>query len=223
MALATPGFARARRIAAGASAMTLERRNMQRKHIIIAAALGLMGTASAFAQSDYRAPWRGDFWGYVGASAGESKFRTDCSRTVTLFECDNKDTGWKVYAGGKVNEIVGLEFGYTDFGRIRANGGDTNAWAVPLTVTLGGPIGPRFAAFGKIGGLYARTDVTTDLNDTFSARGDRNGWGWTYGAGATFSLTPTVQIRADWDRYKLDFVGGRRDIDMLTAGLQVRF
>jgi opacity protein-like surface antigen len=197
---------------------------MQNKLIATAlAALGFMAAGSAAAQTpDNRAPWRGDFWGYIGANAGESKYRSDCNRTITLFECDTKDTGWKVYAGGKMNEMLGLEVGYTDFGRIRTNGGDTDAWAVPITLTVGAPIG-RFSAFGKVGGVYSRTDVRVDLDDTFSARGDRNGWGWTYGAGATFALTPTVDLRADWDRYKLDFVGGRRDVDMLTAGVQVRF
>lgn len=197
---------------------------MSKKHTLTAAALlGLMAAAPAFAQSDYRAPWRGDFWGYVGVNGGETKFRTECNRTITQFECDRKDTGWKVYGGGRMSEIVGLEVGYTDFGRIRSNGGDTNAWAVPISLTVGTPLGQRFSAFGKVGGLYARTDVTVDLNDTFSASGDKNGWGWTYGAGATFAITPTVQIRADWDRYKLDFVGGRRDVDMLSAGVQFRF
>jgi OmpA-OmpF porin, OOP family len=197
---------------------------MSKKHTLTAAALlGLLAAAPAFAQSDYRAPWRGDFWGYVGVNGGETKFRTECNRTITQFECDRKDTGWKVYAGGRMSEIVGLEVGYTDFGRIRSNGGDTNAWAVPILLTVGTPLGQRFSAFGKVGGLYSRTDVTVDLNDTFSASGDKNGWGWTYGAGATFAITPNVQIRADWDRYKLDFVGGRRDVDMLSAGVQFRF
>jgi len=197
---------------------------MLKRHTLTAAAvLGLTVAAPAFAQqSDFRAPWRGDFWGYLGVSGGETKFRTECSR-LAIFECDRKDTGWKVYAGGKMNEILGLEVGYTDFGRIRTNGGDTNAWAVPISLTAGVPIGERFAAFGKVGGVYARTDVSVDLNDTFSASGDKNGWGWTYGAGATFSVTPRVQIRADWDRYKLDFVGGKRDVDMLSAGVQFRF
>jgi len=78
---------------------------MLKKQMAIAmAAAGLMTAGSALAQSpDYRAPWRGDFWGYLGASAGESKYRSDCNRTITLFECDTKDTGWKVYAGGKIN------------------------------------------------------------------------------------------------------------------------
>ena len=38
---------------------------MQKKHILTAAALlGFLTTGPAFAQQpDYRAPWRGDFWG----------------------------------------------------------------------------------------------------------------------------------------------------------------
>lgn len=187
------------------------------------ATLGLVASGAAFAQSDYRAPWRGDFWGYLGASGGESKYRTDCRQGVTrFFDCDTRDTGFKVYAGGRMNEVLGLEVGYTDFGRIRASGGETKAWAIPVTLTAGTPLGSRFGIFGKIGGLFARTDVTADGEELFE-RGNKNGWGWTYGAGATFAVTPTVDIRADFDRYKLDFVGGSRDVDMLSAGVQVRF
>lgn len=187
------------------------------------ATLGLMASGAALAQADYRAPWRGDFWGYVGASGGESKYRTDCRQGVTrFFDCDTRDTGFKVFAGGRMNEVLGLEVGYTDFGRIRASGGETKAWAVPVTLTAGTPLGSRFGIFGKIGGLFGRTDVTADGAELFE-RGNKNGWGWTYGAGATFAVTPTVDIRADFDRYKLDFVGGSRDVDMLSAGVQVRF
>lgn len=189
----------------------------------VVAALALAASASAFAQQAPTAtPWRGDFWGYVGASAGESKFRTDCNRTITQFECDTKDTGWKVYAGGKFNPIFGLEVGYTDFGRIKSSGGETDAWAVPISLTAGTPLGERFGVFGKVGGLYGRTDVSASL-ESLVETGHKSGWGWTYGAGATFAITPALQLRADWDRYKLDFVGGREDVDMLSAGLQVRF
>jgi OOP family OmpA-OmpF porin len=186
------------------------------------AALGLLAAGSAFAQQDYNAPWRGDFWGYVGASGGESKFRSQCAN-VDVFRCDQRDTGWKVYGGGQINRIFGLEVGYTDFGRVTASGGETKAWALPISLTAGVPIGDRFSIFAKGGGLYSRTDVKVDLNDTFSARGDTNGWGWTYGAGMAFAVTKNLQIRADWDRYRLDFVGGRQDVDLATAGLQWRF
>jgi OOP family OmpA-OmpF porin len=193
---------------------------MRKTRVISALAmLGLLSSGTAFAQSDNRAPWRGDFWGYMGISAGESKFRTECS---SLFDCDRKDTGWKVYAGGRMNEIIGIEVGYTDFGRIRALGGETDAWAVPITVTAGIPIGERFSVFGKAGGLYGRTDVDAGPGTLFDT-GHKSGWGWTYGVGAGFNITPTLQLRADWDRYKLDFIGGRRDVDMATAGLALRF
>jgi OOP family OmpA-OmpF porin len=185
------------------------------------ATLGVLASASSYAQTEtMRAPWRGDFWGYIGASGGESKFRTDCAAT-NVFNCDKRDTGYKVYAGGRINEVVGLEIGYTDFGRIEASGGDTNAWAVPLTLTAGIPLGP-VNIFGKVGGVYGRTDVTASAS-TLLDTGHKNGWGWTYGAGATFKVAQNFDIRADWDRYKLDFVGGERDVDMLSAGVQFRF
>src|SRR5438105_11164758 len=168
------------------------------------AALAIAASGAALAQpTDYRAPWRGDFWGYIGASGGESKFRTECDRTLTLLACDHKDTGWKVYAGGKMNDLLGLEVGYTDFGRIQASGGQTKAWAVPITLVAGAPIG-RFNVFGKVGGVYGRTDVDVAPSSIFD-RGRKNGWGWTYGAGGGFNITRAVQLRADWDRYKLDF------------------
>lgn len=187
------------------------------------AALGIIASGAALAQQPSNAPWRGDFWGYIGASGGEAKYRSECNRTLTLFECDTKDTGFKVYAGGKMNEVLGLEIGYTSFGTIHVLGGETEAWAVPITLTAGIPVGQRFNVFAKGGGLYARTDVSVSLSDSISARGSRNGWGWTYGAGASFAVTPNVAIRADFDRHRLDFVGGRRDVDMLSAGVQFRF
>ena len=195
---------------------------MQTRLISLLAVAGFLASGAAFAQTDNR-PWRGDFWGYAGINAGESKFRTECNRTITQFECDRKDTGWKAYVGGQFNPIVGMELGYTDFGRIRAGAGEVEAYAIPVSVTVGTPIGERFRVFGKAGGVYSRTDVRVSILDADERSGRDNGFGWTYGAGATFAVTRNIDIRADWDRYKLDFVGGRRDVDMLSAGVNFRF
>ena len=54
------------------------------------AAVGLMASGAAFAQS-YPAPWKGDFWGYIGASGGEAKFRNECSRTLTVLHFGKPD------------------------------------------------------------------------------------------------------------------------------------
>ncbi len=196
---------------------------MRLKTLVSAVVLASLGSTAALAQSqgDYRAPWRGDFWGYLGASAGESKFDAECDRLI-VSRCDKRDTGFKVYAGGRFNEVLGMEVGYTDFGRISASGGQVEAWAIPLTLTAGIPLSSRFGVVGKVGGVYARTDVDVGATSLFE-RGHKDGWGWTYGVGATFAFTQTLQARVDLDRYKLDFVGGRRDVDMLSAGLQMRF
>ncbi len=195
---------------------------MNRKLVFGLAAIGLATCAgSAFAQENYRAPWRGDFWGTLGVSGGESKFRTDCDR-LDVFRCDKRDSAWKVYAGGNFSRFLGLEVGYTDFGKIAVAGGETKAWAANVSLTAGVPIGERFAVFAKGGGAYARTDVSADPSTLFDV-GHKSGWGTTYGVGATFAITPNWQLRADWDRYNLDFVGGRRDVDLASAGVQFRF
>ena len=175
-----------------------------------------LAAGGALAQTTFGSPNSGP---YIGASGGQSKFRTECSR---LFDCDRKDTGWKIYGGSKWNDVVGFELAYTDFGNIRTFGGNTDAWAGSLSALVGVPFGDRFNIFAKGGGVYGRTDVNASPS-TLLDTGHKSGWGWTYGVGASVGITRTVSARVDWDRYKLDFVGGRRDIDMLTAGLQMRF
>jgi opacity protein-like surface antigen len=198
-----------------------QRRCIVKKRIsLTVAVLGLAASCGALAQSDWRMPWGDQFWGYAGASAGESKFRRDCGSVV--FNCDQKDTAWKVYAGGSFNPVLGLELGYTDFGRMRAFGGDQEARAGNLSLTAGVPLGDRFSVFGKGGAVYSRTEVTAAPTASV-ATGQKSGWGTTWGLGAAVSLTRSLQARVDWDRYKLDFAGGDRDVDLLSAGLQLRF
>lgn len=191
---------------------------MNRRFIIPVTALSLLASGAAMAQSDWRNPWDERFWGYVGGNAGETKFRGDCS---ALFHCDRKDSGWKAYFGGNFNNIVGIELGYTDFGRMRSFGGDSEAKATNISLTAGVPIG-RFAIFGKGGAAYGHTDVSASPS-TFISTGRKSEWGTTWGAGATYAITRSVQARVDWDRYKLEFAGGDRDVDLLSAGLQLRF
>jgi opacity protein-like surface antigen len=192
---------------------------VNRRFLIPLAALGLIASGAASAQSDWTAPWQGKFWGYVGGGAGQSKFRSDCG---SLFNCDRKDTAWNAHLGGNFNQVIGLELGYTDFGTMRSFGGETEAKATNISLTAGVPIGERFALFAKGGAAYGRTDVSASPT-TFVSTGRKTDWGSTWGAGATFAITHNVQARVDWDRTKLGFASGDRDVDLLSAGLQLRF
>jgi len=192
---------------------------VKRRFMISLAAIGLMASGMAAAQSDWNMPWQDRWAWYVGASGGQSKFRSDCA---SGFDCDTKDTGWKAYFGGNFNRILGVEVGYADFGHMRASGGDTEAQATNISLTAGVPIGERFSVFAKAGGAYSHTDVSV-APLTGVATGKKSGWGSTWGVGTSFAFTRNVLGRVDWDRYKLDFVGGEHDVDFLSAGLQVRF
>ena len=43
------------------------------------------------------------------------------------------------------------------------------------------------------------------------------------GVGAQLGLTPNWALRADYDRYRLQFPGPEEDIDALTLGVQYTF
>jgi OOP family OmpA-OmpF porin len=186
----------------------------------LAAAALTMAVNGAFAQAPAATPWMGDFWGSIGIAGGESKFRNDC-RSADVFSCDHRDSAWRAWADGQMNRVLGLEVGYTDLGKVAASGGQTKAWAADLSLKAGVPVG-HFDIFAKGGGVYARTDITADPSTIFDT-GHKDGWGTKWGVGAAFAITPNIAIRADWDRYNLDFVGGSRGIDLASAGVEWRF
>jgi len=185
------------------------------------AAIGLAASVPSFAQTGtYSAPWQGDFWNILGVGVGQSKIHSDCAGNFT---CDNRDTAWKLYAGGKFNRYFGMEFGYNDFGKVDQSGGRTKAFAANITFTAGVPIGDRFDIFAKGGGAYGRTDVSSDASLGL-ATGTKSNFEGTYGVGASYAITRNWQVRADWDRFNLDFVGqGKQNVDMATGSLQYRF
>lgn len=193
---------------------------MKTKLLCALAASGIAAAGPALAQDAYAStPWQGDFWKYVGVSAGQARFDADCGGA---FACGKRDTGWKVYSGGDLNQFLGFEVGYTDFGSVAASGGDTKAWAANVGFTLGVPIAERFKVFAKAGGVYGRTNVSADPS-TFSDTGQRSGWGSTYGVGGSFAISKQLLVRVDWDCDNLDFAGGRRDVDLASAGIAWRF
>jgi hypothetical protein len=65
--------------------------------------------------------------GYVGASLGESKYDINCA---SGFSCDRKGTGFKIFTGGRVRDIIGLEVSVLEMGKaVRAGGQHVGAWS----------------------------------------------------------------------------------------------
>src|ERR1041384_1968364 len=122
--------------------------------------VGLGIGAPAFAQqtqSDaWRMPYERGFWGHAGVSAGPSKLDADCPAGTS---CDDKDYMFRAYAGGRFNNTIGLEVGVLNLGKYQRGGGDTDGWGADLALIAGFPIGANSAIFGKLGAIYARTEV----------------------------------------------------------------
>jgi OmpA-like transmembrane domain len=92
-------------------------------------------------------------YGNVGVGAGRSEF--DLGRCAPGFACDDKDTGYKVYTGGKFSRLLGVEAGYAYLGRGQANGGDEKAQGINVSLVANLPIGDMFNIYAKGGGFTA--------------------------------------------------------------------
>jgi OOP family OmpA-OmpF porin len=190
------------------------------------AALGLAASAVAMAQTatsrnaadGWRMPYQSGFWGHAGASLGQSKLKLGCPSGAS---CDNTDTGFRAYAGGRFNQTFGLELGLVNFGSFDRAGGDTKGWGLDIPLMLGFPIGTNSSVFAKAGIVYSRMDVGG--NSALVSTGKESGWGPRWGLGAQIGLTPQWALRGDWDRYRVHFPGSKDNVDQLTIGAQYSF
>ena len=196
------------------------------KSFVSATALltGIVFTAPSLAQTTrtddtgWRMPHERGFWGHAGISAGQAELDVDCAAGA---ECDTDSAHLRAFAGGRFNNAVGMEVGFVNFGKFKVNGGDTDGWGVDLALVAGFPIGSNSAIFGKAGVTYARMEV--DAAAAGFPSGKERGFGPRFGIGGQIGLTPNWAVRADLDRYRLPFPGGKEDVDAFTLGVQYTF
>ena len=53
--------------------------------------------------------------------------------------------------------------------------------------------------------------------------GSDHGLGISYGVGLSFAVTRTVDLRLDWDRYRMKFETGRNYADLASVGVAFKF
>jgi hypothetical protein len=173
-------------------------------------------TQPAARSNELRMPYQRDFWGYAGATIGRSSLES-CPGIA----CDRRDTAYRLFGGGRFNDIVGLEAGYLNLGRFQGGGGAIESHGIDLALTAGIPIMTNSSLFAKLGGAYMRSEVTAPGGGI--AGGKDSGWGPRFGLGAQVGLGGNWALRADWDRYKIDLPGSDRRVDTFTVGAQYRF
>jgi OOP family OmpA-OmpF porin len=188
--------------------------------------LALAVAAPSFAQptdpqqtDTWRMPYERGFWGHAGISAGRGKLDAPCPAG---FECDRTDNRvFRAYAGGRFNNAIGLELGVINIGDYTRGGGVTDGWGADAALVAGLPIGANSAIFGKLGVIYARTEVAGSAPTLRT--GKERGFGGRWGIGAQLGLTKEWALRADYDRYLLPLPGDHEDLDVLLLGVQYTF
>lgn len=158
-------------------------------------------------------------YGYVGANLGRANWSNDCGNNI--FNCDDTGTGWKIYTGGLISRMVGLEVGYINFGRPEIAGDKWKAHGVNASVVANLPIDP-VNLFARFGTTYGWTETNARPGSGLRS-GDDDGFGLAYGLGIGVDVTRNLQVTAEWDRNTFRFVNGNEDLDLYSIGLRYKF
>jgi OmpA-OmpF porin, OOP family len=158
---------------------------------------------------------------YVGLNIGKSNF--SLGNGIGRFSSEKRDTVYNIYSGSYFNENLGLEVGYTDFGKVSRAGGTTKAEGFNLSLIGRAPISPSFNLLGKVGSTYGRTDVSAAPGAGITA-GKETGFGVSYGLGAEYLFNPQLSAVLQYDEHRMKFAGDNRErVNATSVGLRYRF
>jgi len=219
------------------------------KSIAIVAALVCMPAAAQGGSvpetgNGWQMPYQSAFWRYAAVTAGRSESDFHCVPGIAL-PCYAKDhSAFKLAAGGKFNSRLGVEIAYVNLGDVALPSFQAHqkAQGADLSLVASAKVFDRVGINAKIGGVYGWTHTQLRVANISCilgtgpdvgcnpSRSDR-GLGLSYGAGLSARVAPRVELRFDWDRYRFRFaqdgdfalLGGKRDVDMLSAGFNVLF
>lgn len=202
-----------------------------------AGSLVAMGASQACAQDAYY---------YGGASIGQSRAKIDEPRiTATLLNSglattsmsrDERDTAYKLFGGYQFNRNVGIEAGYFNLGKFWFSSTTVPAGTLNGQIKLQGvnldlvgtlPLTQSLSVIGRIGAQYA------NARDTFSGTGavsvlnpnpSRRAANYKFGAGLQYEITPSIFVRGEAERYRInDAVGNHGDVNLFSVSLVIPF
>jgi OOP family OmpA-OmpF porin len=183
---------------------------------------------------------------YTGANIGHSKSQIDDERigrallgngfTSAAFKNDERDTGYKLFGGYQFNKNFALEAGYFNLGKFGFTASTLPPGALNGKIKIKGlsldavgilPMTDRFSAFGRIGLNYANTQdgfSGTGAVWVFNPNPSKRELNYNFGLGVQYALTPSLGMRAEAERYRInDAVGNKGDIDLIGISLIYRF
>jgi len=183
---------------------------------------------------------------YGGFNVGRAKADFDEARitrgllgpgfAATSINDDERDTGYKIFGGYQFNKNFAVEAGYFDLGRFGFTATTVPAGTLSGNLKVRGlnldavgilPVTERFSVLARIGMQYAKT------RDSFAGTGavlvanprpSERDTNYKYGLGLQYDFTPSLGMRVEAERYRInDGIGSRDNIDLFSVGLVYRF
>jgi OOP family OmpA-OmpF porin len=166
---------------------------MNIKHLMLTLALGAFSASASYAGSTgYKTGM------YVGGSAGQASYDEACDG---ISNCDDEDTGWKLFWGEQVNQNFAVELDYVNLGEAsgKVSGNEISAEAHGVTLSGIGlyPVTDQFGVFGRFGGMLYDVDVKGP-----SKSESNQGGTFTYGIGVQYNFFESFGVRAEWEMFK---------------------
>jgi len=191
---------------------------------------------------------------YAGAGAGQTKARGGASTIDpdlsaeggTVTSLDDKDTGWKIYAGYQFNPNFALEGMYVSLGKFSVDAnisipaGTEHAEVKPDALCAAGvgilPLANRFSLLGKVGVCrwndHPRITETTGgatyeepypeptphPEETVGSTGTN----LMFGLGGQYDFASNVSARLEWERYQ-KVIHDNNGVDLLSVNLLYKF
>jgi len=158
---------------------------------------------------------------YAGFALGFASAGSSCY--YYAYNCDGTDTTFKIYAGKRLHENLGVEIAYHDLGKLSEKGlyGSTTAESDGINLSLLGiiPVSDQGYFYGKVGYMRWDADYSSSYNTKTS---DESGTDLTYGIGFAFTVNPDFDFRIEIERlneFGDDFThGGAEVLVMYFAG-----
>ncbi|KAB8062685.1 OmpA family protein [Janthinobacterium violaceinigrum] len=208
---------------------------------VMAGALLASQAAQAQDNSFINPDWANSAW-YLGAGVGQSRATIDEPRlraslaahgeTVTAFNKDQRDTGYKLFVGRQLNQYFAVEAGYFDLGKFdfrstTSGNGVLNGQAAFRGVNLDLlgqlPLSQRVSLLGRVGMHYTKTNTEFSGNrllgsaNTHASERKLNA---KLGLGLEYKFSEALALRGEVERYRLnDAVGNRGDADLYSVSL----
>lgn len=163
-----------------------------KKHLLTTLTATTFLAASGFATADDHTDV--DHYGiYVGAGYGLLNVDSD-------EDFDDDDNASNVFIGGQINQALSIEAGYIDFGRFGNQAFNSEIDGYTLALKAGLPINDHITLYIKGGQLWWDADISA-LEGSNNVDGNE----FFYGAGASFAISQSWDLRIEYTRFDLDF------------------